>query len=139
MNVSNGIELYNSTYPTSRDNRKNIIDEVIDKIKADNILLFISDEELYLVIDEALTNAMEHGNRWDAGKRVKVKVTKYPDLLHVYIADEGEGFDIRNTLLDNSSVKSLKPRGRGLYIVRQFCKPGWNEKGNEIDLEFKTK
>jgi hypothetical protein len=74
MNVSNGIELYNSVYPTSRDNRKNIIDEVIDKIKADDILLLISDEELYLVIDEALTNAMEHGNRWDAGKRVKVKV-----------------------------------------------------------------
>lgn len=136
MNGGNGIEILTSIYPTNRESRKNIIDGIINTIDADNISLLITSEELYLVIDEALTNAMEHGNKWDSRKKVKIRLVKNSKHLHIFIEDEGKGFDIENTLITKKNVRNLKPRGRGLYIIKQFCKPSWNTTGNGIDLDF---
>ena len=113
-----------------------IIEEVVGKIHSNDISLGLTKDELYLVIDEALTNAMEHGNLWDPSKQVSVRITLNTNTLDILIRDEGKGFtkDVIAQTLD--AVRNLKPRGRGIFIIKQFCSPSWNEKGNQIDLRF---
>lgn len=137
MAKNNGLEIHNKSYPSIKDTRKMIIEEVVGKIHSNDISLDLTKDELYLVIDEALTNAMEHGNSWDPSKQVSVLITLNTGTLDILIRDEGKGFtkDVMDQTLE--AVRNLKPRGRGIFIIKQFCNPSWNEKGNQIDLRFK--
>lgn len=129
-------EIHSASYPTQRGSRNRIIEDIISKIGKNGINLTLSKDELYLVIDEALTNAMEHGNGWNPDKKVGVRVNCNEEHLNILIADEGPGFNSENAGSSNAAIKNLKPRGRGIYIIKQFCTPSWNDKGTEIDLRF---
>src|SRR5580693_10263721 len=45
-------------------------------------------------VRECMVNAVVHGNRYNARKKVHLTVSRAPDRLAVVIADEGEGFDL---------------------------------------------
>ncbi len=138
MNDQNYVTILKESYKSRKEKRKDIIEEIIGKIHHSRTQLRISLDELYLVIDEAITNAMEHGNKWDSNKEIGIEVLKNNRYLKILIKDQGNGFD-QDMLTDNkSSVKNLKPRGRGIYIIKQFCEPSWNETGNQIQLRFDT-
>src|SRR5262245_42562710 len=47
---------------------------------------------VHLAVEEALVNAIVHGNRLDSGKQVHVSFKVAPDRLFVQITDEGPGF-----------------------------------------------
>lgn len=126
--------ILDSSYPTVREARKDIIDDIVDIISEKNIHLKIDKMELYLIIDEALTNAMEHGNHWEPDKEVKINVSINSQHLKIAISDQGSGFLRRGE--KNINSPHLLPRGRGIYIIKQFCKPVWNKKGNQIILNI---
>src|SRR5262249_2203052 len=46
-----------------------------------------------LALEEALVNAIKHGNKMDRAKRVHIKYSVTPDRFDVRIADEGTGFN----------------------------------------------
>ena len=60
--------ILDNNYFSENNNRKDIIDAVTKAILDNGRELLLSDEELYLVVDEAVTNAMEHGNKWNPKK-----------------------------------------------------------------------
>lgn len=130
------VTIHSASYPSKKGSRNRIIEEVVSRINVHNINLGLSKEELFLVIDEALTNAMEHGNKWDPSRMVRIEVQKNTHHLEITIEDEGQGFNYKNAGLSDGVLKNLKPRGRGVYIIKQFCEPTWNEKGNKILLRF---
>jgi serine/threonine-protein kinase RsbW len=127
-------ELYSATFPSSKVKRKKIIDTIINKISGTPISLKIKNHELYLVIDEAVSNAMEHGNRWDTRKNITAKISIDNSNLIVSIEDEGSGFDPDSIIKKNESTM---PGGRGIQIIKHFCNMKWNNKGNVADLIFK--
>lgn len=88
---------------------------------------------LRLALDEAMANAIVHGNRFDESKEVCVEVNPQNDELEVSVADEGCGFD-QSCLEDPREEKNLqKPNGRGVFLIREFAKNVcFNEKGNQI-------
>src|SRR6202789_3807947 len=45
-------------------------------------------------VRECLVNAIVHGNRYNARKKVHVMIQRTTDRLAVVIQDEGEGFDM---------------------------------------------
>ncbi len=126
---NNQIELFNAKFSSERSNRKKIIEAIINNISKDSIALNIKDNELYLIIDEAVTNAMEHGNQWDSKKNLNVIITKN-DSLSITIKDQGAGFDYDL----NIKKERKKPGGRGIQIIKHYCSPEWNEQGNQINL-----
>lgn len=99
----------------------------------------LSPEELYLVLDEAITNAIEHGNRWDPSKSIHVRVETQNSRMTIRIRDEGEGFNYRELQLNTKTRDIMSNRGRGIYILSQFCDISWNERGNEIILTIPRK
>src|SRR5262245_4256691 len=46
-----------------------------------------------LAVHEAVINAILHGNRGDAGKRVEVEIAVEADGLVIEVRDRGAGFD----------------------------------------------
>jgi serine/threonine-protein kinase RsbW len=72
---------------------------------------------LPLAVDEALTNAMVHGNGSDVAKFVDVEGVVDADCVRVRIEDEGAGFDpsARKNPLDPDRL--VVPGGRGLFLI----------------------
>ncbi len=130
------VTIHSASYPSQKGSRNRIIEEVVSRINAHHVNLGLSNEELFLVIDEALTNAMEHGNKWDPSRMVRIDVQKNARHLEISIEDEGKGFNYANAGRSEGVLKNLRPRGRGVYIIKQFFEPTWNEKGNRILLRF---
>jgi serine/threonine-protein kinase RsbW len=88
-----------------------------------------------LALDEAIANAIKHGNRHDPGKRVWVRYRVTPDSLVAEVEDEGPGFkpeEVPDPLAEENLERSS---GRGLFLMRSYMT--WvrhNERGNCITL-----
>jgi serine/threonine-protein kinase RsbW len=76
---------------------------------------------LSTAVIEAAANGIEHGNRLAAEKSVAVRFLLSADgTLEVEIDDQGSGFDPRPYERELTTDDLLKPRGRGIYIMRSF-------------------
>ena len=71
-----------------------------------------------LCLEEALVNAITHGNANDPRKRVTVRVYCASECWGVEIADEGLGFDWKDWArrLDDG-INVAQPTGRGLALI----------------------
>ncbi len=134
MDITRNKEILNISFPSLKDERKKIINIILEAIADHKVPVVLNHNEIYLVVDEALTNAMEHGNRWDARKKVNIRMIMNNSHLNIGIEDEGPGFDTRQVSLQTQGPNNLATRGRGIKLIRQFCKPTWNSAGNRIEL-----
>lgn len=76
--------------------------------------------EFRLVVDELVANAMVHGNRQDASKRVLVELTIDRERLVLVVEDQGQGF--RPDLLPDPREGEglLRCHGRGVLLCRMY-------------------
>ena len=90
---------------------------------------------IHLVMREALTNAVRHGNGLDPGKRVKFFMKIDQDRsIRMEIEDQGEGFDWQRAR--QRPPDDDEDHGRGLVIMTAyFSSCGYNRKGNRLILE----
>jgi serine/threonine-protein kinase RsbW len=73
-----------------------------------------------LALEEAIVNAMKHGNQYDRSKRVFIETHITHDRFFVKIMDEGPGFD-PGDVPDPMAVENLeRPCGRGLLLMRHY-------------------
>lgn len=81
------------------------------------------DKEIFgirLALEEALVNAIKHGNQMDRGKTVQICCRILSDRVDIGIADEGPGFD-PGDVPDPLAVENLeRPCGRGLLLIRAY-------------------
>jgi serine/threonine-protein kinase RsbW len=93
--------------------------DIIKQIKSKNI----SEDDLFdirLAMEEALVNAIKHGNKEKQGKKVFLKVVIKARMVSIQIKDEGEGFDL-DELTSPLLTKNLKkPCGRGIFLIRNL-------------------
>jgi serine/threonine-protein kinase RsbW len=73
-----------------------------------------------LAVREIVANAVAHGNRYDARKKVYVKVSRTAERLEITIADQGDGFDLDSVKDPRSPEALFWPSGRGIYLARTF-------------------
>jgi anti-sigma regulatory factor (Ser/Thr protein kinase) len=98
--------------------------------------------DVRLGLQEALVNAVKHGNNLDPSKTILVEFFVLEDQYWWVISDQGEGFVptcscANDATLDDAhkSVHDLDECGRGLYILHQiFDQVHWNPEGNELRL-----
>lgn len=75
---------------------------------------------LSTAVIEAAANAIEHGNGLAAGKSVTVRFRISDGEVEVEVDDEGAGFDPHLYERELTTEDLLRPRGRGIYIMRSF-------------------
>jgi len=85
-------------------------------------------ENTALAVREAAANAIEHGNGPDSGAKVEIRILMENDLLTVRVKDNGTGFKPESVADPLAPENLLKPRGRGIFLIRQFM--------DEVDFEF---
>jgi serine/threonine-protein kinase RsbW len=73
---------------------------------------------------ECVINAIKHGNRHDASKRVFVEFATAArpggSELTIAVRDQGEGFDPENVADPLAPENLLKGSGRGIFLIRSF-------------------
>jgi serine/threonine-protein kinase RsbW len=75
--------------------------------------------EIRLALNEAVTNAIIHGNKNDSAKKVTINAVKNESSLIIRVRDEGEGFDVADIPNPTDENNLLKPTGRGIFLIRQ--------------------
>lgn len=75
---------------------------------------------LMLVLSEAVTNAIIHGNKLNPEKMVAVSISVSPESVTAVVQDEGDGF--KPLAQDNplESENLLKSGGRGVFLIREL-------------------
>ncbi|HOP63628.1 MAG TPA: ATP-binding protein [Spirochaetota bacterium] len=134
--------VYNNTFLSGRYNRKSIISSIREKLCDINGTIALNEFDLNLVLDEAIMNAMEHGNSWNPEKKIIIKIFQKENELQILIEDEGSGFNFND--LDSTELKwqpgeKLNIRGRGIFILKQLCDIEWINRGNVIKIALPLK
>ena len=73
-----------------------------------------------MAVRESMVNAVVHGNRYNANKKVRFAVTHNGHRLTIRIADEGEGFDFESLPDPLAPENLLRTSGRGIFLIRSF-------------------
>ncbi len=73
-----------------------------------------------IAIRECMVNAVAHGNRYSAKKKVRLQVWTDSGKLIVHIGDEGNGFEAVAVPDPLAQENLLKHSGRGLLMIQAF-------------------
>lgn len=90
--------------------------------------------ELHLGLQEALVNAVRHGNCCDPGKRVRIRLIESPHWLIWQVQDQGPGLppQCRHARLPEQLDANC---GRGLFLMHHcFDDIRWSSQGNRVQL-----
>src|SRR5262245_20625100 len=71
-------------------------------------------------VRECMVNAVVHGNRYNARKKVHLTVSRSREKLSIVIGDEGEGFDLSSLPDPLANENLLRHSGRGLLLIQAF-------------------
>jgi serine/threonine-protein kinase RsbW len=88
-----------------------------------------------LALDEALTNAVKHGNQLNPDKKVLILYGVSDDWFEVTITDEGAGFNPEAVANPLASDNMERPCGRGLLLMRHYMsRVVFHPPGNKVTL-----
>lgn len=114
----------------SREVQTRILDEVM-KYKYNSDSLFA----IKLSLEEAMVNAVKHGNKFDERKHVYIEALVGPSQTEVIVEDEGPGFD-RGIVPDPTAPENLeKCSGRGILLIEAYMSSAaWSNNGRRLHM-----
>jgi serine/threonine-protein kinase RsbW len=131
---NNGGGAADVTIPSDPTEARRVQDEIEQLLHA----LHINERDVFsikLAIEEALVNAIKHGNQMDRAKTVRIAYQLHPDRFQIQITDEGTGFDPCD-VPDPTAFENLeRPCGRGLMLMRHYMSEvAFNDRGNCVTM-----
>ncbi|HSZ55501.1 MAG TPA: ATP-binding protein [Tepidisphaeraceae bacterium] len=117
-----------------RDNRREVQNRILEAVKANGFegQNFFA---INLALEEALTNAIKHGNRLDPKKKVKVSAKVSPRRFEIRIEDQGAGFN-RKSVPDPTVAENIeKCSGRGILLIEAYMtEVSWDRGGRRLKM-----
>jgi len=96
--------------------------------------------EIKLCVEEAVRNAIVHGNKSDPKRKVRLGYWVSEGVLNIEIEDEGAGFDHELVKDPTKEENILRNSGRGVYLIKKLMdKVEYSTKGNKINMAKKIK
>ena len=88
-----------------------------------------------LALEEALINAIKHGNREDTAAQIVIEYDVNAARAIIQVTDEGGGFDPAR-LPDPRAQENLEsPCGRGILLMRAYMdEVRYNPRGNSVRM-----
>ena len=87
-----------------------------------------------IALEEAIVNAIKHGNRQDPSKKVFVEAKVTPKRAEITIEDQGEGFK-RSCVPDPTAEENLyKCSGRGVLLIESYMDSVWSRGGRRVRM-----
>lgn len=137
VKVSDG-EFYTLQLPSTMESiarLENLVEEISERYHVSEDTF----ANMMTCLNEALINAIVHGNQSDISKTVFVNAEVKDQKRIIWtVADEGPGFDY-NDIPDPTAPENLeKLTGRGVFIIKHLADQFiFNARGNEVELHFK--
>lgn len=99
----------------------------------------IDDDEVgyrvVLLMSEAVTNAIEHGNASDPNRRFRLDIVVFADRVEVTVEDEGGGFDPQAVENPLKEAQLLADSGRGIFLMEEMADAlRWEADGSRVRL-----
>lgn len=93
---------------------------------------------IWIALNEAVSNAIKHGNKFDPNKKVHLAVeTKDDRFLCFTIKDQGEGFHPSNIPDPTSLDRIAEPNGRGVFLINKLADiVNYSENGTCVEIGF---
>lgn len=92
------------------------VDTIVDECGLDED----PSETFKLILSEAVTNAIIHGNKENPEKFVHIKVKITDRSMSAEVKDEGDGFEYENKNDPLKDENLLNTGGRGIFLIKQF-------------------
>ncbi len=126
---------YERTIPSDLGLGHQVLDDLITRLQAEEW----NSREVFgirLALEEAVVNAIKHGNCLDCNKQVHVICHSTETKIWIKISDQGQGFD-PEAVPDCTDAEHIDcPNGRGIMLMRNFMsRVEYNKKGNVVEME----
>lgn len=113
-----------------------VVSRVVDALVARISSLRVDEgakDDIELALQEALFNAVIHGNREDPFKRVYVTLRSSADgEVQITIRGEGAGFDVASVPDPTAPEHVLSKHGRGIFLMRMLMDEVLFEEGGSV-------
>jgi len=91
--------------------------------------------DVLLVLNEAVMNAIIHGNQNDPEKQVTIRAILNSRKMVFKVKDEGPGFDPSQLPDPLDPANLLKQGGRGVFLIHHYAdEVHYSKKGNEVEI-----
>jgi serine/threonine-protein kinase RsbW len=90
---------------------------------------------VHLATEEALVNAIRHGNRNDPRKQIRLQWLANRAGVQIEVEDEGAGFNPESVPDPSDDESAARAVGRGLLLMRSLMdQVSHNERGNRVSM-----
>lgn len=118
----------------SLQNNISQVEKFVEEICDENYISSSYFGNIMLAMEEAVKNAIIHGNHQDGQKKVTITFQKKRNGLSFIIEDEGEGFNHREI---PNPIDSEDAPGNGIFLMRSLAdNVSFNLQGNQVELVF---
>jgi serine/threonine-protein kinase RsbW len=97
-----------------------------------------SDDDIFgihLALEEAVTNAVKHGNSGDSEKKVTIEYIVNDKIFDITVTDQGNGFAPSDVPDPREEENIYKSGGRGLLLMRAYMDVvEYNQSGNSVHM-----
>jgi serine/threonine-protein kinase RsbW len=118
-----------------------VIENYIEGLKINKSIKEEVFGNIVIALNEAVSNAISHGNKCDSKKNVIFETYEQKDKLTFRVSDEGNGFD-PDSVPDPTQPQFLgQENGRGVFLMRTladkvtFCSRS-NAEGTMVEIDF---
>jgi serine/threonine-protein kinase RsbW len=129
------IEQFDMTIPSETAAGQSVQERIVQQLEQ----LQYDERDVFgirLAIEEALVNAIKHGNQMDPSKNVVIRCRIGSHKVRIEIEDQGEGFQPEEVPDPTADENIERPCGRGIMLMRAFMNLiEFNATGNCVILE----
>lgn len=128
-----GEKLLQMSLPTQLSLKTPLVFRMVKELKGRGCLPWTGSHRAELCLDEALTNAMVHGNKLDPDRKVHVTLCADARKWGVVIEDEGAGFKAEDIPDPDSADNLFRESGRGILLMKGYVdEMKYNGRGNRL-------
>ena len=125
------VEIVIASDPTEARGLQEQVEQLLQSKKVPDRDVFC----IKLALEEALVNAIKHGNQFDRSKKVRVSYRLLTDRFEVAVSDDGPGFDPSDVPDPTAAENIERPCGRGLMLMRHYMSEvAYNPRGNGVTM-----
>ena len=130
------VHLFREEFPSTVEAMAEAIDRATDALVEHGWDDIVGTRCFRLCLEEAMMNAIRHGNQCDATRQVKLDVEAAGEELRVLVYDEGRGFDPDKIVLPDCCTEG----GRGICLIKHYCDDmRYDTKRHCLEIAFRAK
>lgn len=107
---------FKESFPSDFEAMSQTLDRTVAALRGRGYVSDVNEACTRLCLEEALVNAVRHGNKCDASRTVTVELEDRGDACTIFVCDEGDGFSPDALQMPDTEALS----GRGVCLIRHF-------------------